>query len=86
MRNEAADDGTGQSGKKKKSRQMPAGGWPLLNDQPLREWYLVCLMKDGTGAKVTVVARDRQEACREIVHDVMRNGGTVKRIIDAKNE
>lgn len=61
----------------------PEEGWPLLNDQPpMREWQLVAIMADKKKYRVTVTARSRNEACREIIHAQMAEGCNVLVIKD----
>ncbi len=79
----ASDTPEDEGQPKRSKRRMPKGGWPLLNDQPpMKEWHVVAEMSDGGKYRVTVVARLREEACREIVHTQMAKGCAVKRIYD----
>lgn len=67
-------------------RKMPKNGWPLLNSHPpMKEWHMVAEMQDGAKYRVTVVARYREDACREIVHQQMASECAVRLIYDDKN-
>lgn len=73
----------------KRKKRMPEGGWPLLNDHPpMKEWHMVAEMADGAKYRVTVVARYREDACREIVHQQMAKwwDSCVRLIYEDKNK